>query len=493
MEINAILICDECFGISNKNEIPWKFCEDLKYFNKITSFSEFDDKINAVVMGRNTFESIGKPLSNRINYVLSLSKKQEENDKYENTYFCENINNVFEDLKTKNVNKVFIIGGTILYEHFINNRLVKHVYLTQISGDTMYTCDNFVNINDSLKKYKLKSTTKKMCNDKNTNINRDLYFNVYENEEYYDNSKWNYKDNKPYINFEEMQYLNIMNKIIDIGHYRQTRNANTFSIFGAHMVFDLENNKLPLLTTKKMFTRGIIEELLFFLKGQTNSKILEEKKVMIWKPNTTREFLDNHNLKHYKEGDIGAMYGFQWRFFNAKYDGCDKDYSGMGIDQLKQVINDLKVDKYSRRILMTTYNPCQAQTGVLYPCHGLVVQFGIEKENKLCCHMYQRSADYALGVPFNITSYAILVHIICNHLNASGSNIIPGKLYMSFGDVHLYENHVDTAKIQLQRAPYLFPTLKINKKIYDIDDIDSSIFEIINYTSHDKLVYDMIA
>jgi thymidylate synthase len=284
-----------------------------------------------------------------------------------------------------------------------------------------------------------------------------------------------------------------MNKIIKQGHYRQTRNANTFSIFGCHMCFDLQNNILPLLTTKKMFTRGILEELLFFLRGETNSKILEEKKVNIWKSNTTREFLDNNNLSHYTEGDMGPMYGFQWRHFNAEYNGCDKDYSGKGIDQLEEVVKDLQYNKYSRRILMTTYNPRQAKQGVLYPCHGIVVQFGIEDDNKLCCHMYQRSADYALGVPFNITSYAFLVHILCSILKTKNCNYIAGKLYMSFGDVHLYENHVEAAKMQLERTPFLFPELRIKKEILNFQDIKSDDFEIINYKSHDKLNFEMVA
>lgn len=491
MEVNCI-ICHSDGGISKNGVIPWHFIEDLQYFNKITTQTNFEKTKNAIVMGKNTFLSIGKVLPNRYNYVLSSTLNFPNTDDF---FIMQNIKQVFDDIKTKNnIEKVFIIGGKDIYEHFVNNNLVKNLYITQVFFDVdlniCFECDNHVDFD--LTNYKLSSSKEKRCLNKNTTSGYcDLIFEHYENKNYSD--KWIYKHDKPYCNHEELQYLEIMDKIIKTGHYRKTRNANTFSIFGCHLSFDLSNNKLPLLTTKKMFTRGILEELIFFLRGETNSKLLEEKKVNIWKPNTTREFLDSNNLSHYEEGDMGPMYGFQWKHFNAEYNGCSANYEGKGINQLEQVIEDLQNNKYSRRILMTTYNPCQAKQGVLYPCHGLVVQFGMEGENKLCCHMYQRSADYALGVPFNITSYAFLVHILCNLLNTKGCNYEAGKLYMSFGDVHLYENHVETAKKQIERTPYLFPELKIKNNITDINNISCENFEIIGYESHDKLNFDMVA
>lgn len=487
MEVNCIVCIDNNFGISKNNIIPWNFTEDLQYFNKITlhSNSFFSEDKNAIIMGKNTFLSIGKPLKNRYNYILSTTIEFDNKD----LIFCENIQEVIKDAEERSIKKIFIIGGKEIYEHFINNNLVKKIYITRINDN--FNCDNTLNLN--LQNYEIYENITKTYTNKINNKNYDLNYEIYENKKYINTKYWTYHENKPYCNVEELQYLDIMDKIIKQGHYRQTRNANTFSIFGCHMCFNLQNNILPLLTTKKMFTRGILEELLFFLRGETNSKLLEEKKVNIWKPNTTREFLDNNNLSHYAEGDMGPMYGFQWRHFNAEYNGCDKDYSDKGIDQLDKVMHDLQYDKYSRRILMTTYNPCQAKQGVLYPCHGLVVQFGIEDENKLCCHMYQRSADYALGVPFNITSYAFLVHILCSLLKTKNCDYVAGKLYMSFGDVHLYENHINIAKIQLERTPFLFPELKIKKEILNLQDIKYDDFEIINYKSHDKLNFEMVA
>jgi dihydrofolate reductase/thymidylate synthase len=507
MEVSCILCTDNKNSISLNNAIPWHIGDEFKYFNKITTKCESPNPNtkNALVMGRHTFDSLqsdpmqGIILPNRYNYVLSSKKLDFEN---ECLLQFDNIASITQDIfqkKSENkIEKIFIIGGKNLYDHFVNNNLVKYIYLSKINKD--YNCDNFVDLD--LKKYTLISEQTLSLYDKNKldnanciNDSCDVTFLKYENKNYVDPKYWTYHNNMPYINFDEIQYLNMMKNIISNGHYRQTRNAKTFSVFGANMVFDLTDNKLPLLTTKQMFVRGIIEELLFFLRGETNSKNLENKNVNIWKPNTTREFLDYLNFKNYQEGDMGPMYGFQWRHFNAPYHNCNTDYTNQGIDQFKQVLHDLEKDKFSRRILMTTYNPCQARQGVLYPCHGLTVQFGIENDNLLCCHMYQRSQDTFLGSPFNIASYSILVHIICNILNTrtNGQNYLPGKLYISVGDVHLYEQHIEVAKQQINRTPYLFPKLNIKKQIKNIEELSCEDFEIIGYKSHPKLTAIMIA
>jgi len=479
MEVNCILCVDKTNGIGKNNQLPWHFTEDMKQFKSITSHNYFENKKNAIIMGRNTYESIGrKELPNRYNYILS--------SQISNNYY-NNIQNAFLNMKTFGINKAFIIGGKLLFEHFINNKLVKNIYLTKIDGN--FDCDTHVKLN--LDNYKKVTCVKENLQNQKDGLNYNILFEKYENMNYVCQERWIYKNNNYYCNFDEMNYLNIMESIIEKGHFRKTRNSNTFGTFGQHLKFTLKDNTIPLLTTKKMFIRGVIEELIFFLKGQTDSKLLEEKGVNIWKPNTTETFLKQNKL-NYREGDIGPMYGFQWRYFNADYLGCDSDYSGKGIDQLNEVIEDLKKDRYSRRILMTTYNPCQAKLGVLYPCHGLVVQFGIEGNNELSCHMYQRSADYALGVPFNIASYAILVYILCSHLNCCGYDFIPGNLYMSFGDVHLYESHVSNAKLQIENTPYLFPKIHINA-INDIEDIKVSDIKITDYECHEKIIYDMYA
>jgi thymidylate synthase len=219
------------------------------------------------------------------------------------------------------------------------------------------------------------------------------------------------------------------------------------------------------------------------LKGQTNNQILQDQGVHIWDGNSTREFLDHRGLTDYKTGDIGPMYGYQMRHFGAKYQGCDHDYTGQGIDQLEDVLKLLKNDPFSRRIAMTTYNVADLDKGVLHPCHGIYVQFYVEIRNEqkhLSCHMTQRSVDCGCGLPFNIASYAILTHLIAQKVN-----MIPNELIISTGDTHIYLNHVDALKSQLQRNPNPFPMLKIkNVKDKDWSEIVVDDFELIGYFSH---------
>ena len=289
---------------------------------------------------------------------------------------------------------------------------------------------------------------------------------------------------------DEYSYLDLIKDLIYTGDYRKTRNGFTYSLFGKNLEFDIKD-KFPLLTTKKVFFRGIIEELLFFLDGKTDSKILEAKGVNIWKPNTTPEFIKSRNL-NYQEGDMGPMYGFNWIHFGAKYNGCNSSYKNCGLNQLEQVIKLLRDDPMSRRILMTTYNPAVAEEGVLYPCHGIVVQFYVNKKediNYVSCSMTQRSADIALGVPYNIASYAALVYILCKHL---GDKYKPDKLIINFGDVHLYEEHIKEALIQIDRDPLVFPKLEIND-FKDLSELTFEHFTLKDYKSHPSLKFEMKA
>jgi thymidylate synthase len=257
-----------------------------------------------------------------------------------------------------------------------------------------------------------------------------------------------------------------------------------------------------------MFSRGIIEELLFFLRGDTNTKFLEDKKVMIWHDNTSIEFIEKNN-KDLVEYDMGPMYGYQWRHFGAPYIGCHDRYDGNGVDQLQAAINLIVRDPHSRRILLSAYNPAQAEEGVLYPCHGLIVQFYVEKNNRISLQMYQRSADSILGCPFNIASYGILLHIITDLVNNHPhrthiENYRPGRLIMVFGDVHIYSDekgdHVEIAREQIKRRnqTYQFPSLVIRRKLSSLDDLNidnlsAEDFVISNYLSCPLLKAKMIA
>lgn len=297
-------------------------------------------------------------------------------------------------------------------------------------------------------------------------------------------------------NLEEETYLDILRDLITKGDERQTRNSITKSLFSRNLTFDLKNS-FPLLTTKKMFFRGIFEELMFFIRGNTNTKILEEKGVKIWKDNTTRTFLDNIRLNHYLEGDMGPMYGYQLRHFNAEYNGCDHN-SKKGVDQLKYVIDTILKDPFSRRIIMTTFNPAQVNEGCLFPCHSLMIQFYIREENDiyyLSQQNYIRSNDIFLGNPYNIASFALMSYLLCHHLNylTKSNKYKPDMLHITLGDYHLYKDHYEVALEQINRVPYPFPQLNIINFHENIEDYQYDDIELINYISHPAIKTHMIA
>jgi thymidylate synthase len=233
-----------------------------------------------------------------------------------------------------------------------------------------------------------------------------------------------------------------------------------------------------------MFFRGIAEELFWFIRGSTNNEELNQKNIHIWDGHSSREYLDSIGLHHYKVGDLGPIYGFQWRHFGAHYIDASENYTGQGIDQLTNIINALKNNPYDRRILMCSWNPLDLSKMALPPCHCLV-QFYVAN-GELSCHLYQRSADMGLGVPFNIASYALLTHLL-----AHVTNLIPKELIISFGDVHIYTNHIKFLQLQIDRNPLPFPTMKINPNIKEIDKITYDDLTLMNYNSYDKINMEM--
>ena len=281
---------------------------------------------------------------------------------------------------------------------------------------------------------------------------------------------------------EEYQYLNLLNDIMNEGTLEEGRNGFTKCVFGSAMHFSLENGKIPILTTKKTAWKTCLKELLWFVKGQTDNKILTDQNVHIWDGNTTPEFLESRGLSHYTPGrQIGPLYSHQWRYWNAKYENDpNADYTGKGIDQLQNVIDCLKDPKQrsSRRMVISAWNPEQLDQGVLPPCHVLF-QFNVVDGNKLSCSMYQRSGDEFLGIPFNIASYSFLVHLIAKHCDLE-----PYEFIHYGGNCHIYDDHFDQVKEQLTRTPYEFPTLEILNKRENINDYVVDDFKISNYQHH---------
>ena len=260
------------------------------------------------------------------------------------------------------------------------------------------------------------------------------------------------------IFYNEKGYLELLQNILNEGYYKSNRNGYTYSTFSKMIKFDIKNN-FPLLTTKKTFFKGIVEELLWFISGSTNSKDLEKRGVNIWKFNSSREFLDNNGFNDFEEGELGFIYGYQWRNFNSE-----------GIDQIKYVITEL-LKEDSRRPLLCAWNPAQLNKMVLPPCH-LIYNF-YKDNNGLSCLMYMRSTDVFLGLPFNIGTTALLTMIIAKVLHLEVN-----KIAVNMCDCHIYEEHKNNVLVQIDREPYDFPTLKINK---DAPELNSSIDEKIKW------------
>ncbi|XP_011183408.1 thymidylate synthase [Zeugodacus cucurbitae] len=286
------------------------------------------------------------------------------------------------------------------------------------------------------------------------------------------------------LNLDEQQYLDLIQKIIANGVNRPDRTGvGTRSIFGAQMRFDLRNS-FPLLTTKRVFWRAVAEELLWFVHGQTDAKILQEKNIHIWDGNSKREFLDKCGFSNREEGDLGPVYGFQWRHFGAKYRNCKDSYKGEGVDQLQEVINTIRNNPNDRRIIMSAWNPVDIPQMALPPCHCLAQFFVANGE--LSCQLYQRSADMGLGVPFNIASYALLTYMIA-HI----TDLRPGDFVHTLGDAHVYNNHIEALTEQLTRKPRAFPKLVIKREMKCIEDFTFTDFELINYNPYPKISMEM--
>lgn len=295
------------------------------------------------------------------------------------------------------------------------------------------------------------------------------------------------------MNHNENKYLVLLKTILEKGNDRSDRtNIGTKSLFGYHMSFDVSES-IPLLTTKKMAWKSIIKELLWFLSGDTSSKTLEKQNVNIWKQNTTREFLDKRLLYTYEEGDIGPLYPFAFRHYNAQYKGCSKSYKGEGFDQWTSLLSSLRNEPYSRRHILTTFNPSVVKDCVLPPCHGIAIQFYVENiENNvlgLKCHVYCRSSDAFLGLPFNITSYSVLLYIV-----GKLCNMQPLELHMSLGDVHIYKNHLNQVMEQIERPVMPSPKLIVSKRITELEDIRFATiddFELEDYHPHPPIHAEM--
>lgn len=464
--------------------------DDLKNFKNITTNrllkESFLDR-NVVLMGRKTWFSIpreNRPLKNRLNLVLTrdtdllklspFPKKVKQKANYDKDVYFITYDEFEKFYECMNPN-VFVIGGGEIYNNFLKSEKYRpsNVFLTEVYGYKGLEPDTF--ISGLTQEYRLISVSDKII-DKDCGLSfRFLEYRYFKN-----------------FKTDENKYLDVLRDILATGNMRGDRTGvGTVSVFGKQIEFDISTN-IPLLTSKRVPWKHAIHELLWFMRGDTDAKILQKSGVKIWDGNTSREFLDNRGLHHYEPGILGPGYGWQWRFFGAEYNQCFSDTSQIdtcnvgGFDQLKYVIETLKTDPFSRRIMMSYWNPPDLKKSGLPPCHYSCI-FYVEEENNqkyLSCLFTMRSNDLLLGNPFNIFSYAVLTYIL-----ALKCDMKPRKLVYVGADVHIYKNHVDQMNEQLKRTPRPLPKLRINPDVKNkfIKDITIDDFDIIGYFPHGSI------
>lgn len=448
---DIIVACTKHYGIGMKGKMAWKCSEELKLFRQKTEGS-------ILVMGRKTVQNL--PLLKKRN-IICLTRKDPSQYKMNNDCVYKKSLQEALDFAKKYFpkKKVFVAGGGEIYRECLEKYKdkINRIHLSVMNEN--YECDTFFHIpNDWV------ITTE----------------NKYE--------EFTHKILK-YVPDGESQYINILKDVLTTGKERDSRNSKTLSKFNKHLSFNLQDG-FPLLTTKKMFTRGIIEELLFFIRGDTDSKLLEEKGVNIWKWNSDRKFLDSLGMTERREGVLGQMYGYNWRFFDAEYDEEKAEPKEPGVDQLTNVVNEIKTNPGSRRLLITSLNPRQLPNCVLPPCHSVILQFYVD-ENNLDMFCYIRSSDLFLGLPFNIASSSMMLTLI-----AKLCDLQPRMLHITLGDAHIYDTHISVVKRQIERRPYQFPLLEISKdlrQIKDIEEMTTDDFLIHGYLCHPGIKANMVA
>ena len=287
-------------------------------------------------------------------------------------------------------------------------------------------------------------------------------------------------------NREERQYLDLCLRCLGAPLRPNRTGTDAYTTFGAMMRFDLSNGHIPLLTTKKMPWKTIILELLWFISGNTSSKTLSAQGCKIWDANGTKEFLESRGLVHRQEGDLGPVYGFQWRHWGAAYTNCNDNYEGEGVDQIAKLIETIKKDPSSRRLILSAWNVEDLDKMALPPCH-MMCQFDVF-DGEISCLLYQRSADMGLGVPFNMASYAILTRMI-----AQVCGLRAKELVHVMGNTHVYKDHEAPLKEQMARLARPFPVLKIDESVMGIDDFKLEHFQLVDYTPYSAIKMKMHA
>jgi dihydrofolate reductase/thymidylate synthase len=507
---------DSLIGIKEcgKYTLPWSMIrEDMQFFRIKTTSTEFDNQVNAIIMGYNTWTSmpeIYKKNKKRLNIIIGRNSKESNNNKqYQNSHYVESFEDALtyiDNFNLEYINKIYVVGGSVIYGLALSHNRLGSIYITHINHK--YPLENIVDSKiyfpitlSSLNKL-VENNMLKLINESSVkyeemyNIGfRFLEFKVIDQYYYKVINLLKIKTIIPYDyavvrnNYDENQYMDMIKHIMENGIDKETRNAITRSVFGYQLRYDLSKG-FPILTTKRVPWKGLVEELLWIMSGSTDVSVLRAKGVKIWDKNSTIEYLRKYGLP-YEADDIGSGYGFQMRYTGAKYINCKTNYKGQGVDQLQNCIYLIKNDPYNRRIIIDLWDVPNIDNMALPPCH-LLYQFTVDPSNekngksKLNCHLFQRSWDTFLG--WNTSTAALLTLILAKHCDLE-----PGTVLHSITDVHIYKPHIDEGHINelLSRIPRSPPKVYIKTKHNDIDDYKFEDFVIEGYHPYPAIVAEM--
>lgn len=431
------------------------------------------DAGSVVIMGRQTWEELPQqPLRRRINVVISSTMEEDIRE----AVVCRSLDAALQEFPESPA--IFVIGGARLFQEALQHPDCSRVFVTRLDAPKIEVSRTVPELTADhlLDRFQSNGCTVPVV------IPSDLsYYFV------------TYCTPAPFLvaaRHEEQQYLDLVRLVLAKGERRHDRTGTgVYSLFAPppHR-FSLRDGRLPLLTTKHVPLRAVFEELMFFIRGQTDGRVLLQKGVHIWEKNGSRSALDALGFTDRAEHDLGPIYGRQWRHFGAPYVNAKTEYAGEGVDQLALLINGLRRDPIGRRHLLTAWNPAQLSIMALPPCH-FACQFYVSNGGELSCQLYQRSADLGLGLPFNMASYGLFTQLL-----ASVCCMTAGDLIVVLGDAHIYRNHEPALRIQLTRTPQDFPTVHFQRPPTSLEELEQmqwSDLELVDYRPHPKIPMEM--
>lgn len=510
---NVISVDDQLFSPSEDLRMFKRMTSTVGFGNSSTSLNNINvDTIQVVCMGSKTWKSLpNEVLKDRLNIVITsdytnLNTKYNGYSKFGEYTSERRMINIMRNIY-KNSGIVFmnyfilirlllgnfyeianfyVIGGGEIFSFFMNNEFPRlnptRLFITECYDVKINSTQNLTLIPLISNKYKIYSVSEKLFD----HVSKIHYRFL------------SYVRTNDLCQQGEYMYLNLVRTVLSEGDIREDRTGTgTIGIFGTQIKFDISKT-IPLLTTKKMAWKSVVEELLWILRGDTDANVLKKKNVHIWDGNSSREFLNKRGLNHYPEGVLGPIYGFQLRHFGAKYstgfadtENVDANLIG-GVDQILNVIHLLKNDPFSRRIYISYWNPNDLGKMALPPCHTSIQFYVVEKygQKYLSCHFTMRSNDLGCGFGFNVLFYTILTYII-----ALKVDMLPDKLVYTVGDCHIYKDHIYNLSQQINRIPCAEPVLLLNKdiKYKDFSEITIDDFDIAGYNPHPFMKFNMSA